>query len=213
MDRDFTQLRLQMVERDLVSRGITNPRVLDAMRTVPRHLFVTAGEVRNAYDDEALPLPENQSISQPYIVALMAERANLAPTDHVLEVGAGSGYAAAVFSLLCEVVYTIERHPRLAEHAGKVLAGYPNVHVRCGDGTLGWPEHAPFNAILCAAASPKPPQALLEQLTQGGRLVMPLGDEGDQKLVRIIRTGPLNFTQEPLISVRFVPLIGAAAGR
>jgi protein-L-isoaspartate(D-aspartate) O-methyltransferase len=213
MDPDFTAARLKMVERDLVSRGISDPAVLDAMRTVPRHLFVNSGLMRDAYGDEALALPEGQTISQPYIVALMAEKAKLVPGDQVLEIGAGSGYAAAVYSLLCGTVFTIERHEPLATRAAVMLAGYPNVHVRFGDGTLGWPEHAPFDAIIVAAAGPMLPPALIDQLAIGGRLVMPLGMGSDQRLVRITRTGTHDLTHEDLIHVRFVPLIGAYAGR
>ncbi len=196
-----------MVERDLVSRGITDPRVLAAMARVPRHLFVAPSQVELAYTDEPLPLPQRQTISQPYIVALMAQALLLRATDRVLEVGTGSGYAAALFSELCAEVFTLERHPGLATEAAKTLAalGYANVHVECGDGTLGWPEHAPFDAIAVAAAGAKTPAPLLRQLTPYGRLVMPVGEE-NQTLVRIV-----DGKAEELIAVRFVPLIGAEA--
>lgn len=199
----FSERRLRMVERDLIRRGIRDPRVLAAMSRVPRHLFVPPGLVESAYADEALPLPDGQTISQPYIVALMLEALALKDSDRLLEVGTGSGYSAAVASELCREVYTLERLPGLAAQAAQTLVtlGYRNVHGRCCDGTLGWPEQGPYNAIVVTAAGPKVPPALLEQLAPHAKLVLPLGID-DQKLVRIS-----DGVTEDLIDVRFVPLV------
>ena len=206
MDR-FTERRLAMVERDLVRRGIHDLRVLTAMTRVPRHLFMPPGLVEQAYADEALPIGDGQTISQPYIVAVMAEALLLEPADRLLEIGTGSGYAAAVASELCLEVFTLERHATLATLATQRLAelGYTNVRVRCADGTLGWPEQAPFDAISVTAAGPRTPAPLLAQLAPRGRLVMPVGGE-DQTLVRVI-----DGKREELLGVRFVPLVGAEA--
>ena len=205
MDR-FAERRLQMVERDLVRRGIRDPRVLSAMSRVPRHLFIPPGLAEMAYADEALPLPEGQTISQPYVVAAMAEALLLQAQSVLLEVGTGWGYSAAVASELCRQVYTVERLPTLAAQATQTLAslGYRNVEVRCGDGTLGWPEHAPFDAIAVTAAAAKVPPALLQQLSLQGRLVIPVGTLNDQKLTRVGH----NLSEE-LFGVRFVPLVGS----
>lgn len=165
-----------------------------------------------AYDDTALPIEEEQTISQPYIVALMAEVLEVQPGQRVLEVGAGSGYAAAVLSRIADEVYAIERHAALAELAQERMRrlGYDNVHIRQGDGTLGWPEHAPYDAIAVAAGGPDVPPALQQQLAVGGRLVIPVGtDPRLQDLVRIRRVAPDRFEQENLGGVRFVPLVGA----
>ena len=210
---ELTSARLRMVERDLVSRGIRSPAVIAAMRTVARHLFVPPQHVGRAYEDDALALPEGQSISQPYIVALMIEEAKLQPTDKVLEIGTGSGYAAAVASLVCQRLFSIERNPALAQLAALNLQGYANIQLRCADGTYGWQEEAPFDAILVDAAGPALPPALVEQLAIGGRLVMPMERSGEQRLVRVTRTGHGEYSHEELIAVRFVPLIGAHAGR
>jgi protein-L-isoaspartate(D-aspartate) O-methyltransferase len=207
---DSEQLRQRMVERHLVRRDITDPRVLDAMRTVPREAFVPKHVTRYAYDDSALPIEAGQTISQPYIVALMAQAAAPNAEDRVLEIGTGSGYAAAVLSLLAARVYTIERHKLLAETAQARLTafGYANVEVRTGDGMLGWPEAAPFDAILSAASGPHVPEAWKHQLAIGGRLVMPLGGMSYvQQLTKLTRAAEGVFTEDNLGDVMFVPLI------
>ncbi len=201
-----------MVEGQIAGRGVTDPRVLDAMRRVPRERFVPAGQTEFAYEDSPLPIEEGQTISQPFIVAWMTAALELEPGDRVLEIGTGSGYAAAVLAHLAAQVYTIERHATLAELAQQRLAGagYPNVIVRCGDGTLGWPEHAPFDAIIVAAGGPSVPEALKAQLAIGGRLVIPVGAQTRvQKLVRVTRVAEDDYRREELGDVRFVPLIGA----
>lgn len=192
--------------------GIQDPAVLLAIRTVPRSSFVREDLVEHAYADTALPIGEGQTISQPYIVALMAEALELKPTDRVLEIGTGSGYGAAILSRIAGEVFTIERIESLARTAARRLQrlGYTNVHVRHGDGTLGWPEYAPYDAIAVTAAAPDVPAPLLEQLASGGRLVIPLGTDPDaQLLVRIRKTRDGRLTREELEYVRFVPLVGA----
>jgi protein-L-isoaspartate(D-aspartate) O-methyltransferase len=208
---NFAQARDRMVERQLARRGVRDPRVLAAMREVPREAFVPPDLRPHAYDDGPLPIGEGQTISQPYIVALMAEAAALGPSDRVLEVGAGSGYAAAVLGRLAARVHAVERRPALARAAADRLRalGYANVELRAGDGTLGWPEAAPFDAILVAAGGPDVPRSLQDQLAPGGRLVIPIGPNGGpQTLVRVTRTGPDAFERQDLGGVRFVPLIG-----
>lgn len=204
--------RRVMIESHLAGRGIKDARVLDAFGRVRREDFVAEELEERAYEDAPLPIGEGQTISQPYIVALTAEALELHGDERVLEVGTGSGYAAAILSKLAREVFTVERFPSLAEVARERLArlGYANVHVACRDGSLGWPEHAPFDAIAVAAGGPSVPRALLEQLSIGGRLVIPVGpDEGAQVLIRVTRTGADTFQREPLGDVRFVPLIGA----
>ncbi len=209
---DPEQRRRRMVRRDIAARGVTDPSVLDAMADVPRERFVPEDLERSAYDDRALPIASGQTISQPYIVALMAEAAEVRPGDRVLEVGTGSGYGAAILGRLGAEVWTIERHAPLAGTAAVVLSqmGFDRVHVIEGDGTLGHPEAAPYDAIVVTAAGPVVPPPLLEQLAEGGRLVMPVGliEEG-QDLIRFRRTGE-RFGREDLGPVRFVPLV---AGR
>ncbi len=209
---DFQALRNQMVDRQIASRGVRDPRVLEAMRTVPREAFVAERFAELAYDDSPLPIGEEQTISQPYVVALMGEALEIRPEDKVLEIGSGSGYAAAVLSRLAREVYAVERHESLARDAEERLArlGYANVRILQGDGTLGWPEHAPYDAIVVAAGGPEVPPALLAQLAEGGRLVIPIGrDPRDQDLVRVRRRAEGGDVREVLGSVRFVPLIGA----
>jgi protein-L-isoaspartate(D-aspartate) O-methyltransferase len=204
--------RRRMVETQIAERGVRSPAVLAAMGTVPRESFVPANLAPYAYDDEPLPIGERQTISQPYIVAFMTEALRLAPGDRVLEIGTGSGYAAAVLAEIVAEVYTVERLVPLAESARRRLAdlGYTNVHVRCANGTLGWPEHAPYDAIVVTAGGPEVPKALLDQLAVGGRLVMPVGAlPYGQRLVRVVRTGPDDYAREDLGDVAFVPLIGA----
>lgn len=199
-----------MVERDLARRGITDEAVLEAMRTVPREQFVPAHSRADAFADCPLPIGQGQTISQPYIVAAMAEAARLSPTDHVLEVGTGSGYGAAVLRELAASVVTVERHTVLAEAAAERLrnVGYDDIEVVVGDGSLGWPDRAPYDAIVVTAAGPKPPEPLLEQLAEEGRLVVPIGHRrSNQSLVLITRSGE-RFHRKSLSGVRFVPLIG-----
>ena len=204
--------RTTMVRKQLVDRGITNERVLEAMISVPRHLFVPTEVRTHAYQDRALPISEGQTISQPFIVALMAQALCLQPGDRVLEVGAGSGYAAAVLSLLAGEVYAIERWPALAQAAERRLheLGYANVHIFTGDGTAGLPAYAPFDGIAVSAASPWVPRPLREQLGEGGRLVIPVGGRGEQLLLRLTRANH-QIRSERLGVVRFVPLIGEHA--
>ena len=208
---DFGLLREKMVERQLAARGISNRSLLDAMRSVPREAFVPEHLADFAYDDSPLPIESDQTISQPYIVALMIQAAEIKPGDRVLEIGAGSGYAAAVMGKVAGEVLAIERHHELAELAGKRLErlGYTNVDILEGDGTHGLPEEAPFDAILAAASGSHVPEALLHQLAPGGRLVMPVGEPHSvQRLVKVIRIGEDEFEEEDLGPVRFVPLIG-----
>jgi protein-L-isoaspartate(D-aspartate) O-methyltransferase len=180
------------------------------MLRVPRHEFVAEEFRARAYDDGPLPIGEGQTISQPYIVAAMAEAAALELTDHVLDVGAGSGYSAAIFSRLAARVFAIERHANLMEAArGRCqMLGYDNVTLKTGDGSTGWPEEAPFDAILVAAGVPKRPEALKRQLKIGGRLIVPVGEADEQRLLRVRRTDEEGFQEDDLGGVRFVPLIG-----
>jgi protein-L-isoaspartate(D-aspartate) O-methyltransferase len=213
---DFPAQRERMVERQVAARGVNDPRVLDAMREVPREMFVDPGMREFAYEDSPLPIEAGQTISQPYIVAVMLEAAELGARDRVLEIGAGSGYAAAVMSRLAGEVFTIERHPELAALARERLQrlDYDNVTVRTGDGSGGWPEQAPFDAILAAAGAPRVPDALRRQLAIGGRLVLPVGDsQHRQHLLKITRTGEDDWHEQDLGDVLFVPLIGAHAWR
>ena len=200
-----------MVDEQLVARGIADPRVLEAMRAVPREAFVAEWLQHEAYADRPLPIESGQTISQPYIVALMVEAARLAPGDRALEIGAGSGYAAAVMARLAKEVVAIERHPPLAALAAERLRtlGIDNVEVRCADGSAGCPERAPFDAILVAASGPRVPRALIEQLAPGGRVVMPVGARHEfQRLVRVTRLPGGGEREETLCGVAFVPLIG-----
>ena len=208
----LTEQRRQLVERQLRSRGITDSAVLAAFAEVPREAFLSPEMAEFAYLDTALPIEKEQTISQPYIVALMTQALELTPSDRVLEVGTGSGYAAAILAKIAREVYTIERHAELAKQAAFCLKkeGFENVKVMHGDGTLGWPEHAPYDAIIVAAGGPDVPQPLLDQLAIGGRLVIPLGEEKNlQKLVRVIRVSKSDYRRGELCDVRFVPLIGA----
>ncbi|NNE96053.1 MAG: protein-L-isoaspartate(D-aspartate) O-methyltransferase [Acidimicrobiales bacterium] len=213
---DTERARARLVERHVKARGITDERILAAMGSVKRERYVPAAMEAFAYDDHPLPIGEGQTISQPFIVALMADAAQIVSGDRVLEVGAGSGYGAAVLAQLAAEVWTIERLEPLAELARKNLErdGVENVHVVVGDGTLGWPVEAPFDAIVVTAGGPEVPHALLDQLAVGGRLVMPTGsDRHNQALIRVVRLHdqPLEdaFSEEELGLVRFVPLIGA----
>jgi protein-L-isoaspartate(D-aspartate) O-methyltransferase len=207
MDDEY--LRNLMVDRQLVSRGIRDERVLAAMRKVPRHLFMPGPSRDHAYSDMALPIGQNQTISQPYMVAIMTELLELKGHERVLEVGTGSGYQAAVLAELAAEVYTVERIPDLAASAARNLAdvGYRNVHVLTADGTLGDPEHAPFDRILVTAAAPDIPQPLLDQLADRGILVAPVGERYSQILVQAIRTGNTIHKNYQTHCI-FVPLLG-----
>ncbi len=207
----FAKRRNEMVEIQLVTRGIRDPAVLAAMRTIPREAFVPPDWVEAAYNDRPLPIGDGQTISQPYIVALETEALQLASDDRVLEIGTGSGYSAAVLSCIVAHVYTVERLSSLVFSARRRLEklGCTNVSVRHGNGTLGWPEHAPYNSIVVTAGGPSVPQELRDQLAIGGRLIMPVGEEPSvQHLIRVTRRSATQFDQEDLAMVRFVPLIG-----
>ncbi|WP_342637440.1 protein-L-isoaspartate(D-aspartate) O-methyltransferase [Rhizobium jaguaris] len=207
--------RLRMVEKQIAGRGIRDPAVLEAMRRIPRELFVEKGFEMFAYNDCPLPIGKGQTISQPYMVALMIEAAEVKPDDTVLEVGAGLGYAVAILSRIAAHVVAVERHASLAAGAAERLhrLGYDNVDLHCGDGSRGWPEAAPFDAILVSAAAPVVPQALKEQLATGGRLIIPVGpEESRQTLLKILRKGPDDFATQNLGAVIFVPLISERGG-
>ena len=209
----FEDLRKQMIDYQLAARGLRDQTVLNAVNAVPREEFVPTDLVEFAYSDSPLPIAARQTISQPYIVALMTSALEIKPDDRVLEVGTGSGYATAILAEIADEVYTIERHKILADTAGKRLEdlGYNNTRVLYGDGTLGWPEHAPFDAIVVAAGGPEVPETLKQQLAIGGRLVIPVGSSlRAQKLLRVRRISEHEYKEEDLGSVRFVPLIGAA---
>ncbi len=206
--------RLRMVSKQIEARGVRDARVLDAMREVPRHRFVPQSQLAYAYDDRPLPIGEGQTISQPYIVALMSELAEVKPGDKVLEVGTGSGYQAAVLAHMGAKLFSIEIIEPLAKRAEATLRklGYDkNVAVRHGDGYAGWPEQAPFDAILVTAAPPTIPEPLKQQLKVGGRLIIPVGRHY-QSLLKVTRT-KAGFRKESVIPVRFVPMTGDAQGR
>lgn len=208
--RDFTIARRRMVEDQVVARGVRDPRVIDAMLKVPRHKFVEEALEGQAYQDGPLPIGEKQTISQPYMVAVMSEALELNGSETVLEVGTGSGYQAAVLALLADRVFTLERIPALARRARKVLdsCGYSKVNIRLADGTHGWQEMGPFDAIIVTAGAPDIPQDYLDQLAVGGRLVIPVGDRLSQVLVRVTRISESELKQEKLFGCRFVPLVG-----
>jgi protein-L-isoaspartate(D-aspartate) O-methyltransferase len=207
---DIKERRDAMVAMQLVARGVRDKQVLAAMREVPRERFIAGELAEFAYADTPLPIEAGQTISQPYIVALMLEAAKIQPDDRVLEIGVGSGYAAAVMSRIARRVHAIDRQEELADLArGRLAAlGYDNVVVRSGDGTCGWPENAPFDVIVVAAGGPGIPTPLNVQLALGGRLIIPVGDAEEQRLTRVTRTGEENYFEENLGPVRFVPLIG-----
>ena len=207
---EYLRERQRMVHKDLRRRGIHDPRVLDAMGSLPRHLFVPEVDRPHAYEDRALPLEVGQTISQPYIVGFMSQALRVGPGDRVLEVGTGSGYQTAVLARLAAEVYTVERIGDLQGAAREVLEelGVSNVRFRIGDGTLGWSEHAPYDRIVVTAGAPDVPGPLREQLSPyGGRMLIPVGDPELQELVALTRVGT-EWTVESLLGCRFVPLVG-----
>lgn len=199
-----------MISQQLRAHGIQNERVLDAMGKLPREWFVAPDLIESAYEDRALKIDCEQTISQPFMVARMTELLELRPTDRVLEIGGGSGYQTAVLASLAAQVYSVERHAALAESAAKRLRalGLRNIETRIGDGSLGWPEHAHFDAIIVTAGAPRVAPALIDQLAEGGRLVAPVGEMANQRLIRIRRENG-KIVSEDLLACRFVPLIGA----
>jgi protein-L-isoaspartate(D-aspartate) O-methyltransferase len=207
MKDQFEIDRHNMVEKQIVGRGLRNPRLLTAFESVLRHLFVLEEYRDFAYEDGPLPIGFDQTISQPYIVALMTNLLQLNGDERVLEVGTGSGYQAAILAHLAHEVHTIEFLPELAARAKRLLSGYPNVFCHVGDGSLGWQESAPYDAIIVTAAAPKTPQTLLNQLKDGGRLVMPVGKRGHQILEVWTRSGN-EFDCDEMMDVTFVPLRG-----
>jgi protein-L-isoaspartate(D-aspartate) O-methyltransferase len=213
-NNDFAAARQKMVAEQIAARGVRDERTLEAMRNVPRHLFVPADLEPMAYSDSPLPIGHRQTISQPFIVAYMTEQCRIQPGDRVLEIGTGSGYQAAVLGELAREVYTIELLPELAASAEAKLEqlGYSNIKVKHGDGYRGWPEYAPFDVIMVTAAPPEIPAALLEQLKIGGRMIVPVGVRF-QELIRMTRTES-GYEKESLIPVRFVPMVpGKTADR
>lgn len=206
---NYSKARERMVRQQIAARGIRAERVLDAMRSVPRHLFVPLESRHSAYMDGPLSIGQGQTISQPYIVALMTEALELRGHERVLEIGTGSGYQAAILSQLASHVYTVERIPELASRAQDLFRqlGYDNISMHVGDGTLGWLEHAPYEAIIITAAAPEIPRPLTDQLAEGGRLVAPIGGSWSQSLVRV-RKQRGHLRRQELTSVAFVPLIG-----
>lgn len=212
----FTARRTEMIERQIEGRGVRDPLVLKAMGRVQRERFLPEHVRDCAYEDSPVPIAGGQTMSQPYMVAFMIEALALKGGERVLEIGAGSGYAAAVLGDIAGAVYTVERIGALAQHAASALSdlGYANVHVRHGDGTKGWPEQAPFDAIIVAAGGPDIPKSLRDQLKIGGRMVIPVGqDVRGQELVRVTRLTENDFQSEVIAEVRFVPLVGQEGWR
>lgn len=208
--KDYTISRRRMVEEQIIGRGVTDPRVIDAMLKVPRHKFVEEALAGKSYQDAPLPIGEKQTISQPYMVAVMSEALMLDGSETVLEVGTGSGYQAAVLALLAERVFSLERIPALARRARKALdsSGFSKVNIRLADGSVGWQDKAPFDGIIVTAGAPKVPQEYLDQLSIDGRLVIPVGDRDSQVLMRITKVRDDDYKEEKMLGCRFVPLIG-----
>jgi protein-L-isoaspartate(D-aspartate) O-methyltransferase len=206
---DYGQLREQMVSEQLEGRNIFRAEVLDAMRNVPRHVFVPKDYRSWSYSDQPLPIGEGQTISQPYIVAYMTQELRIRPGDKVLEVGTGSGYQAAILAELAREVYTIEIVESLGKQSGQLLKnlGYDNVQVRIGDGYNGWPEAGPFDAIMVTAGAEELPQPLMEQLAEGGRMIIPIGPHGGVRQLTLITRKKGKYKSEKLMSVRFVPFV------
>jgi protein-L-isoaspartate(D-aspartate) O-methyltransferase len=207
---DYSIARRRMVDQQIVARGIKDQRVLDALLKVPRHLFVEVGLQAHAYSDTSLPIGEKQTISQPYMVAAMTAALELTGNERILEIGTGSGYQTAILSHLANRIYSIERISSLAGRARRLLdqLGMSNVNIKVGDGTIGWKDQAPFDGILVAAGAPDVPEKYLDQLAIGGKLVLPVGDQDQQILIRIVKLENGSFRREQLMGCRFVPLIG-----
>jgi protein-L-isoaspartate(D-aspartate) O-methyltransferase len=207
--KDFRQERLAMVEMQLRRRGIRDERVLAAMAKIPRHLFVPSGAELESYEDRPLPIGEGQTISQPYMVAIMTQSLDLKGTEKILEIGTGSGYQTAILAELSRLVFTMERIPGLVQNSEKILRSlaYGNIRFQTGDGTKGWPEMAPFDGILVTAGAPEVPKALRRQLADGGRMVIPIGPRYSQTLLKISRGGD-HFEEENETGCVFVPLVG-----
>jgi len=215
MFNEYTSKRHKMVETQLLPRGIKDPRVISAMRKVPRHLFLDEALWPEAYEDHPVPIGEKQTISQPFIVAIMTEALKLTGSERILEIGTGSGYQAAILAELAEQVYSIERLPSIAKRARRILdeLKYSNIIITIGDGTLGWKEHSPYDGIIVTAASPYPPTTLLEQLKVDGRLIIPIGDEFTQDLTLYHKEGEGDYSKESYGGCRFVKLIGEQGWR
>ncbi len=205
---DFAELRQQMVRKQIESRGIDDPKVLKAFQKVERHRFVLPEYLAKAYEDYPLPIDEGQTISQPYIVAFMTEALNLKPSDKILEIGTGSGYQAAILAEICDSVFTIEIFPKLGEKASDLFSelGYKNIYSKIGDGYTGWPEYAPFDAIIVTCSPTHIPQPLKEQLAEGGRMIIPVGSYPSQSLV-LLEKQKGKIKQKKILPVRFVPMI------
>ena len=210
MSHDYRFARERMVKSQLIPRGITDQRVLDAMSRVPRHLFVEEALQGEAYNDHPLPIGQKQTISQPYIVALMTQALELKGSERTLEIGTGSGYQTAILSLLSKTVYTVERIRPLLENARKILEslGHSNILFKASDGTLGWRDFEPYDAIIVTAGAPRIPEPLLKQLSDGGRMVIPVGDRSGQDLIRVTRVQN-TFREKNLGGCRFVDLVGS----
>ncbi len=210
MSKDYSIARRRMVEKQVQGRGVKDPKVIEAMLRVPRHLFVEEALQSQAYSDFPLPIGEKQTISQPFIVGLMTEALELKGGEKILEIGTGSGYQAAVLAQIVHRVYSVERIVSLARRARKVLdsIGCRSVHIKVTDGTFGWEDQAPFDGIVVTAGGPAVPEKYLQQLAVGGRLIVPVGQLGNQVLKRITRVGEKKFEQEDLVDCRFVPLVG-----
>jgi protein-L-isoaspartate(D-aspartate) O-methyltransferase len=209
-EKNLQALRERMVNEQIVARGIHDARVVDALRQVPRHRFVDPDQEGEAYEDNPLPIGESQTISQPYMVGLMSELLQLKGSERVLEIGTGSGYQTAILARLASIIYTVERLPGLVQRAERIwrILGIDNIRLRISDGTLGWPEEAPFQAILVTAGAPEIPKPLGEQLTIGGRLVIPVGDRWGQLLLRLVKQRDGSLRKEISIPCRFVQLVG-----
>ena len=206
-NHDYRLARKKMVQSQIAGRGIKDQRVLSVMEKVPRHLFIEEGLLGEAYNDHPLPIGHKQTISQPYIVALMTEALELTGTEKTLEIGTGSGYQTAILSELSKSVFTVERIKALFENARKILdrEGYTNIFFKAYDGTLGWKEYAPYDAIIVTAGSPKPPQPLIDQLAEGGKMVIPVDVAFGQDLILLVKKGG-KVERKSIIPVRFVPM-------
>jgi len=205
----FSSVRENMVTDQIIARGIKDPRVIEAMSKVPRHLFVPEDLRESAYDDRPLPIGEGQTISQPYIVAFMTEALNLSPGDNVLEIGTGSGYQAAILAEIAREVYTIEIRPRLGETARERLneMGYRNISVKIGDGYKGWPEEVPFDAIIVTCAPEEIPKPLVDQLAEGGRMIIPVGERGGVQELVLLKKEKGMIREKAVMKVLFVPMV------